>query len=423
LLKLKDWLNALMSDCTITVVSSAGLIDEVQRKQFARAQGLASQGKLVPPMKSHLATIPVFDPSRTIDIRPISLLHAIGRITTPPIPNLADLSSTWAIIRYLWAFEVSNERRNQPLVLSTIAREIDFHQKALLSDEVGMGMANYLMTNYFQTPNAIDISIALQTPGWNLFQQYPTSPDYLFFDDPAGHVYVVECKGNQTSHDTTVNQLRRGTEQVPSVVFSDGRRAESLVVATCMLDEETYVYVIDPIDENSDQSEFDAFQKAEKTGPAEWRIKDDEWFAMDSRLVSRAKILVYAGADLEALGQLPPKIQEHWMRYVRRPLQKEKVRTDFGDFVGARETIGTIDGLNIELYRGMLEELYERFAIRLNDRSERERRGKESIHAPESYANKFKELAYFNKSEESSTQIRAQSVCRDGTLLQFTITR
>lgn len=91
--QLKDWLNALMSDCTITVVSSTGLINEVQRKQFARAQGLARQGKPVPPMKSRLATVPVFDPSRTIHIRPISLLHAVGRITTPPIPNPADLSS------------------------------------------------------------------------------------------------------------------------------------------------------------------------------------------------------------------------------------------------------------------------------------------------------------------------------------------
>lgn len=308
-------------------------------------------------------------------------------------------------------------------MLSTIAREIDFHQKALLSDEVGMGMANYLMTNYFQTTNAIDVSIALQTPGWNLFQQYPTSPDYLFFDDPVGHVYVVECKGNQTSHDTTLNQLRRGTEQVPSVIFSDGRRVESLIIATCMLDEETYVCVIDPIDEDSDQSEFNAFQKAEKIGPTEWRVKDDEWFAMDSRLVSRAKTLVYAGADLEALGQLPPDIQEHWMRYVRRPVQKEKLRTDFGNFIGAKETVGMIDGLSIELYRGMLEELHERFSIPLNDRFEREKRGKESISAPESYANRFKEMAYFNKSEESSTQVRVQSICRDGTLLQCTITR
>ena len=98
----------------------------------------------------------------TINIKPIYLLHAIGRITTPPVPNLVDLSSTWAIIRYLWAFEIPGVSTNPLLLLSSIARQIDFHQKALLSDEIGMGMAYYIMTNFFKTTEVIDVSIALE---------------------------------------------------------------------------------------------------------------------------------------------------------------------------------------------------------------------------------------------------------------------
>jgi len=424
MVQINDWLNALRNDCTIEVISSADLISEVRRKQLTRVRGLTTQGKPIPPMKSNLVTVTIFDPSRMMKIRPIYLLHAIGRITTPPVPNLVALSSTWALIRYLWAFETSNLFRPRPLTLSNIAREIDFHQKVLLSDEVGMGMAYFLMTNCLHTTNVLDVSIALQAPGWNMFKQYSTSPDYLFFNDPKDPVYIVECKGNQSSYDTVLNQLRRGTEQVPSIVFRDGRSSTSLIIATCMFDDKTCAYVIDPADEQDyDNFEFsDDFQKAEKVGPNEWIIKNDEQFAMDSRLISHAKTLIYTGKEEEAVGQLPIEIQEFWIRYAKKPIQSEELQNELGDFVGVKEVFNTIDGFRVELFRGMLKQMVEMFSIPLNDRSEREKRGKERILPPTFYSERFKEVGYLSESEDSTNRAMVQSICRDGTIFQLTIT-
>jgi len=416
-----DWYNTLMTDRELSVVSSQNLVNEVQRKQSRRLRDLINQGKSAPPMKTQLTPVSMFNPLITIYLKPLSLLHAIGRITTPPVPNLADLSSTWALIRYFWAFEIPNRTTNQPLILSNIARQIDFHQKALLSDEIGMGMAYYIMTKYFKTTEVIDVSIALKEMPVNL--QYSTSPDYLFFDDPNGLVYVVKCKGNQSSRPTTMDQLRRGTEQVPSIIFDDGSRAESLVIATCMLSNGTTVYIIDPIDENGNNlSDSSDFYKAEKIGPTQWRVKDYERYVMDSRLFSRAKTLAFAGADFEALAQLPSETQESWIKYARKPKKEVKLRTTFGDFIGVRDTIRTMDGLRITLYRGMLEELRNRLSIPLFDEGTRKKKGRELISPSKSFSSQLKEESHYSKLTKSNTQVRNQSIFRDGTIFQLTIT-
>ena len=234
---------------------------------------------------------------------------------------------------------------------------------------------------------------------------------------------VVEPKlRNQSSRPATIDQLRRGTEQVPSIIFNDGRRIESLVIATCMLSNGTTVYIIDPIDEEGDNhSNFDEFHKAERTGPNQWQVKDDEWFAMDSRLFSRAKTLSFAGADFEALAQLPSSIQESWMKYARKPLKEIRLHTDFGDFTGVSTPIRTTDGLRITIYRGILEELKEKQSIPLFDESIREKRGREIISPPKSFTSQFKEESYISKLTKSKIRVRNQSICRDGTIFRITI--
>src|SRR5439155_27068403 len=83
---------------------------------------------------------------RSVLIRPIHMLHALGRITTPPVTELLDLSSTWAEIRYVWAFQPNRAGlRNRSLRLSSAVKELDSHQKTLLSDEFGVGFAAYYM--------------------------------------------------------------------------------------------------------------------------------------------------------------------------------------------------------------------------------------------------------------------------------------
>jgi hypothetical protein len=416
---LNDWLNALSFNREIEIISSRSLISNVQQKQLQRSQDFVRQNKLPPPMKNNLTPVFIFNPSATVTIQPISLLHSIGRITTPPVPNLADLSSTWAIIRYLWAFEPA-QNQGQQLLLSSIARQIDFHQKVLLSDEIGMGMAYYIMTEYFNTTEVIDASIALQKLPVHL--QYSTSPDFLFFEDLNKEAFIVECKGNQSSYPATIDQLRRGTEQVPSLIFQDGRSVVALVIATCMLSSGTNVYIIDP--ENDSEFETydkDYWKKAEKIGPNRWRVTNDKLFTSDSILFSRAKTLTYAGADAEAIAQLPSKLQEEWAKYVRKPSEEARVRTKLGDFSGIRNIAQTIDRLRVEIYRGILNELRERLYIPSFDEKIRAEKGGMKISPLESFTNQFEEKAYHTELDESRTQIINRSICRDGTIFQLTI--
>ena len=420
---MREYSNALFRNYSIEVISSDDLLDGVHWKQHLRVQEFIRQRKTPIPMKVQLTKIPMFDPVLRIQIKPILLLHAIGRITTPAVPNLADISSTWAIIRYIWAFNMEDGYRNPPLILSNMAREIDFHQKTLLSDEVGMGMAYYLMTNYFDTNEVIDVSEALKNQSWNVFKQHSGSSDFIFFNESFKQVYIVECKGNQTSYDTMLNQIRRGTEQVPSIIFQDGRRSISIVVATCMLQNGTKIYVIDPPNgENDNQFEYsDDFSKDDRIFQAKWLVDDDEEFAMDSRLLGRAKMLNFAGIESEALAQLPLDVQNYWKRFARTQIKTERLQTEVGRYVGVREIFSTIEGLRLELFRGILEELQESFFVPQVDQTQRIKRGKEPIVPAESYVNQFQETSFFTKIDEASDETNVRSICRDGTILQFTI--
>jgi len=420
-----DYFSALSTDFLIGIESSSLLLNGIHRKQQLRNQELSRKHKLAIPTKTSVTQIHLFDPPKQITIKPISLLHAIGRITTPPVPNLAHLSSTWAIIRYLWAFDVLNiASGSAPLRLSSVARDLDFHQKCLLSDEVGMGMSWYIMTNYFNTTNAIDISLALKTPSLNMFQQTQASPDFLFYDDPTKNVFVVECKGNQSSYDSTLCQLQRGTEQVPSIVFTDGRRSTSIVVATYMSGNNTTVYIVDP--EGVDDSGIDYSQstdKADKIGPTQWRIKNDKQFTTDSRLLSRAKALMYAGSDKEALSQLPYEVQQRWSKNVRVSVTRERFETDFGDYIGIRENLRTYDGNEVEFSRGLLGNLSEKYSAPFKGIKEREQSGGEQIPFPESYGSWFQESAFLTTTRETARKFIIQSICRDGTMMQLSIAK
>ena len=140
---LSDWLAALTTDFEVLVSSSLQLVTAVRTKQQARSYEITQKGKTVPDVKIP-AGIPMFQPDLPIPVKPIDLLLSIGRITTPPITNLVDICSTWALVRYIWAFEpYSGPHYTQVLRLSVEARNIDFHQKALLSDEIGVGFAHY----------------------------------------------------------------------------------------------------------------------------------------------------------------------------------------------------------------------------------------------------------------------------------------
>ena len=118
---------------------------------------------------------------------------------------------------------------------------------------------------------------------------------------PPGKTRVtirVECKGCQTSRDTTMGQIRRGLEQVPTLVSGSGdREVRTLVVATLMHSVGTTVYVVDPPNSPDDDRDRPAGHGLpyERTGKNTWRINDPEEFANAAWAARRFKLLNWAG--------------------------------------------------------------------------------------------------------------------------------
>src|SRR5437763_4990509 len=98
----QQWIDALTGEHQIEVSSTDALVTAVTAKRVARIARFPPGN--APPMKP-LANVRLFDPPLRATLKLNDLLLAIGEITTPPVPNFSDISSTWAILRYAWAFD------------------------------------------------------------------------------------------------------------------------------------------------------------------------------------------------------------------------------------------------------------------------------------------------------------------------------
>lgn len=353
---LEEWEHALTIPRRVRVDSSQELIDAVQRLHDIKDRKLQGKGKPIPDRKTNLVELPMFSPPRHVDIIPAYLLLRLGVVTTPPIPNLADICSTWARIRYLWAFQIPADNRTTPLRLSEEARRIDFHQKALLSDEIGVGMSAVLLGTYFDAPRALDVSLAMQDPNWRIRQQSDSSPDYLFFDSTQTNLYVIECKGTQSTRSNSLKQLRRGTEQIASLKFGNRPDPPSMVIATCLSRSGTQVLIVDPPGDDSSQWED---EKPKRVNKREWEIPDPVRFARTTRLISDAKTLAFAGQEEQSIAKLaqtyvrtPPRI-----RQVRREI--ETTENELGVFRGVRQPVAIQDRSRVEVFQGIDEQINE----------------------------------------------------------------
>ena len=353
----QEWKAALVVPRRVHVESSAELVAQVQSRQQSRAQWL--QARALPNRAKPAAVFAPFFPQKHIAVCPIDLLHAIGLTTSPAIPNLVDICSWWAYYRYLWAFALPTARQSA-LRLSAEAREIDFHQKALLSDEVGVGMASYLMATYCGAPQSIDVDVAIRRQALPVARKYETSPDYIFFDAAQTHYFVVECKGTQTTRSVALNQLQRGTEQVPSLMFTNGTPALPLVVATHLGRKRTSVYVIDPpADDPPPDSKRMRDSKPRERDSNRWEVEDWRGFAAAARTGVQARLLAFAGDDAAALERLSTIVP---VDGTRRP-QKRRLQTRdtvFGEYQGVEDVLPSRDGVRLAVFHGVQRQVLER---------------------------------------------------------------
>jgi hypothetical protein len=285
-----------------------------------------------------------------VEIIPAYMLNRLGVVTTPAIENLADLCSTWAYFRYLWAFESPSPNINKPVLrLSQAARQIDFHQKGLLSDQIGVGMAAVLLGSYLDAPLAADVTVAMDDPAWPIQLQYDTSPDYLFFNATQSKLFIVECKGTQTSRYSSLKQLCRGTEQVPSLIFNDGRTPPSLVVATCLSKSGTRILIVDPPEEDQPKH----LERTERVTQREWRVRNDAEFARATRLISEAKVLSFAGADQAAASKME-RVHKRIPTMPRTEPRESEIReNEFGTFRGIQQRVGMRDRFSTDVFQAL----------------------------------------------------------------------
>jgi hypothetical protein len=410
---LEEWEQALASPRRVHVESSPSLLQEVQQRHLKKDVERQQGGQAIPPRKTVLSEVATFAPQRDLQIVPAFMLHRLGVVTTPPVENLADICSTWAYFRYLWAFDIPSPGvTNGLLRLSHAARAIDFHQKGLLSDQIGVGMAAVLLGSYLNAPLAADVSVAIDDPAWPIDLQYDASPDYLFFNATQTTLFIVECKGTQSSRSASLDQLRRGTEQVPSLTFTDGRTPPSLIVATCLSRRGTRILVIDP---PGDESSSDRPEKPERVGQREWRVRNDAEFGRATRLISEAKVLAFAGADQAAVGKFERARTRipTWPRSAPRDI--ETAENELGTFRGIRQRVGLKDRFNIDVFQALDTRVYDAMLSEEPARTDEQLRGFQARSAAAS-VNIDGVQSVVTTHEHGAVVVR--SAAPDGTLLE-----
>lgn len=353
---ISDWINALMVEREVVVNSNDQLINAVKKLQDKRCADLKKHGKTI--TSKSITKVSDFDPKKTISIAPITLLHALGVTTTPPVPNLVALSSTWAMIRYIWAFAMpSHVTHKSKLKLSDVAQEIDFHQKAVLSDEMGVAMSAVIMGQYLLAPNSVDVSLAINDPAFKLIKTGDASPDYVFFDSAGTKMFVVECKGTQTSRSVAYNQLRRGTEQLPSLQFTSGSSPDSFVIATYLSKSKTEVFVIDPPGDD---------EKNVNIKESKAIIRDEKDIKARASFFHQAKLLNYIGDEKNVFLKL--KNNFNTGNFIRKETNAtEDIETDLGHYIGTKEVIHIRDDIGLVIRRGIRSDLRESYINNNNE--------------------------------------------------------
>ena len=408
---LQDWVSALSVPRKVLIESSLELLAEIQAKQIQHDASLLAKGRTPPARKPNLALAPGLPPLQDVDVAPIHLLHRLGVVTTPAVPNLADICSTWAYLRYMWAFELPDGTPDDRLRLSQPARTIDFHQKGLMSDQIGVGMAALIMSYLFGAPDACDVDVAMGDPAWPIDLVQSSSPDYLFSNTDRSVLYVVECKGTRCSRNDVVGQLRRGTEQVPSLQFTDGRPPPTaLVIGTQLTETGVHVFVIDP---PSDGPEAD---RPRKSGSRDWRIPDAHVFEKATRDVAQAKVLAYAAEDEAAaakMQELRPATPGVRQLIPRKSVVREN---RFGVFNGSQDVFPFRDGVRVGVFQGLETTIRDGYIAGDAERvvaQTRQLADRLGHAAPEARS------VFGFEREETGAAIELRSVAPDGTILEL----
>jgi len=250
---LQQWANSLYQVAWIEMESSVELVQEINAAVAALAAEAHAESK---PALSPIAALQQIDRFR---VAPINLLHALGKVTAPPVPNLAAFSATWAERRYIWVFDPVRPGPDPWLRLSSFTERLDFHQKTLLSADLGVAVACYVMETFFPIAETADATSAVELKTRGAFHVGRKWPDLVCTEATGPKGYIVECKGNGSGWREVKRQLVQGTRQVTSVRFAPGTPTDRFVLATEFQGDRFKVHAIDPPgDEDHDEADRQA---------------------------------------------------------------------------------------------------------------------------------------------------------------------
>jgi hypothetical protein len=413
---LDQWVAALSQERLVTLESSPALIADIQARQAAHDAALQAKGKQPQARKPQVTSAPNVPALSDIRVAPIHLLHRLGVVTTPAIPNLADICSTWAQYRYLWAFELPDGTPGDRLRLSLPARDIDFHQKGLMSDQIGVGMAALVMETLFSAPDATDVDVALSDPAWPI-QLDSASPDYIFQPVDKSSQYVVECKGTRCGRSNAVEQLRRGLEQVPSLVFTDGRPSPTaLVIGTQLTPDFTYVYIVDPPADPPGDGRSE--EKPRRVDSREWRISNVPEFQKRVSAVAASKLISYALTDHASL-ELARSLRPEYAGPEPAPQPPVFRESDVGTFVGSIGLVRSVDAVDVQVFQGVEVTLRQHY---IEGESAAVAEASRALGSRLARMGRRRETGYGFEQVQSDGAIVLRSIAIDGSMLEFRLT-
>lgn len=226
-------------------------------------------------------------------------------------------------------------------------------------------MAGLVLEELFNAPFFVDVSIALDDPDvyQGVQQVGEVQPDYLMWgEEPQSPYFVVECKGCQTSSSESMNQLRRGLEQVPSLVFGAGARpVVTLVAATNLGEDRTTIFVLDPPGDDPGDTDAPSPNEREKvskrTGERTWKIPSTAEFERRTQLSQESELLKWAGQFNQAL-QRDVELSREEPQLRLPDFALETRRTDLGVYRGRLSPLfPELGHRNLTLFTGVQQEL------------------------------------------------------------------
>ena len=143
-------------------------------------------------------------------------------IATSPSPTSRYLTNPlWAQLRYAHVYDPRTRASNLDLIINPGIADLDPHQKAVLSDDMGVGLALALIDQGFGILGLDDIYALHSQNALSLASGsgHRVMPDFaLWLAEPVGgsRLILLECKGTQTASYRNT-QLTRGCEQLSNV--------------------------------------------------------------------------------------------------------------------------------------------------------------------------------------------------------------